>query len=265
MSKVDRLSIGRVKLFKACRRAYELRYIYNLVPVEKAEALETGLTYHSKLEELYKTGEVDTSDFSKESAMALAYKKYIYPKFKVKSVEDWFTYLLPNGAKLIGRTDGITESGELVEHKTCSAEIGEDYEYGLQWDEQIPAYMLATGARRVWYTVCRKPTIKQKKCESDEEFFFRMVAWYEEDTDSKIKLLKIERTEKEIAEFLLDLRKTIHDMESCTHFYKNCAHCQKWGRRCEYSSICLHYDPSQEYIEFKKREDVTNGIGYEGV
>lgn len=252
---MNKVSISRVKLFKACRRAYELKYIYGLEPVEKAEPLETGYSYHAKLEELYKTGEIDTSDLSKESAMALAYRKYIYPRFRVKSAEDWFEYSLPNGDKLVGRTDAITETGELVEHKTCSGEINEEYEYNLQWDEQIPAYMLATGARRVWYTVCRKPTIRQKKDETEEEFFNRMVAWYDEDTNSKIRVLRIECTEQEIAEFLLELRKTIYDIDHCTHFYKNCSHCMKWGRRCEYSSICLHYDPNENYIEFKKREE----------
>ena len=248
------VSISRVKLFKACRRAYELKYIYGLEPVQKAVSLETGLTYHKKIELLYKGEDIDSSDLSRESAMALAYKKYVYPRFRMQSVEDWFEYKLPNGDKLIGRTDGITANGELVEHKTTSSEITEDYEYGLQWDEQIPAYMLATNTRRVWYTVCRKPTIRQKKDESDQEFFDRMVAWYDEDTESKIRLLRLECTDDEINEFSIELRKMIYEMDHCDHFYKNCSYCTKWGRRCEYSSICLHYDPNQEYIEFKKKE-----------
>lgn len=248
------VSISRVNLFKACRRAYQLKYIYNLEPVERAESLETGATYHSKIEELYKTGALDVSDLSKESAMATAYQKYIYPKFRVKSVEDWVEYMLPNGDKLIGRVDGITESGALVEHKTTSAEIGEDYEYGLQWDEQILAYMLATGARKMWYTVCRKPSIRQRMNETDEEFFNRMVAWYDDNTESKIKLMQIERTAKEVNDFALELRKMIYDIDHCDHYYRNCYHCNKWGRRCEYSSICLHYDPNQEYVEFRRRE-----------
>lgn len=248
------VTISRVKLFKACRKAYEFKYIYNLEPIKRAEALDTGLTYHAKLEELYERGAFDASDHSKESAMAMAYMKYIYPHFKVRSVEDWFSYQLPNGDTLMGRTDGITEDGQLVEHKTCSGEIGEDYEYNLLWDEQLLGYMLATGARKVWYTVCRKPTIRQKKSETDEEFFRRMIEWYDEDTDSKIRLLQLERTDEEVNEFSVDLRKMIYEMDHCKNYYRNCAHCNKWGRRCEYSSICLNYDPEQEYIEFQKKE-----------
>ena len=35
-------------------------------------------------------------------------------------------------------------------------------------------------------------------------------------------------------------------------FYRNTCHCNSWGRRCEYSSICLHYDPNLEYIDYVK-------------
>ena len=131
--------------------------------------------------------------------------------------------------------DGIAEDGRLVEHKTTSSEIGDDYEYMLQWDEQLLAYMLMTGKREMYYTVCKKPTIRQKKNETEEEFMQRCVEWYDEDTDSKIRLMLISRTDEEVAEF-----------------NKNPSYCKHWGRMCDYASVCLHYDPKQEYIEFEK-------------
>lgn len=254
---IDYLSISRIKLFKACRRAYELKYKEGLIPVETATALQTGTNYHEKLEQLYRDGDFDASDFSKESAMATAYKKYIYPKFKVKAVEEWCRYE-DGDTPLIGRVDGVTEDGDLVEHKTTSLDPLE-YEFNLQWDEQLLAYMLMTGARKVWYTVCRKPTIRQKKNESEEEFFNRMVEWYDEDTDSKIKLIAVERTDADIARFVEEY-KNIRDDISLAYryndFYRNTCHCNSWGRRCEYSSVCLNYDPNQNYVEFTKKEEV---------
>ena len=252
-----KISISGLKLFKACRRAYELKYIEGLTPVTTAPALAVGSSYHEKIEELYKTGDVDVSDLSKESAMALAYRKYVYPNFTVKAAEEWFEKPLLTGNCLIGRIDGIAEDGCIVEHKTTSGEITEEYEFNLQWDEQILAYMLATGSRKVWYTVCRKPTIKQKKGESEEEFFDRMVAWYDEDTESKIRVLEIERTDDEIAEFERELCRMTEEIDhtrASQNYYRNTAHCTCWGRRCEYSSVCLHYDPEQEYVEFSRRE-----------
>lgn len=249
-----RISISGLKLFKACRRAYELKYIEGLYPVSTAPALATGASYHERIESLYKTGEVDTSDLSKEAAMAVAYQKYIYPQFAVKSVEKWFEYGLMTGDVLIGRVDGVTYFGDVVEHKTTSGEITEEYEFNLQWDEQILAYMLVTGSRKVWYTVCRKPTIRQKKGESEEEFFERMVAWYDEDTDSKLRVLEIERTDDEVDEFERDLCLMCQEIEDTHNYYRNTCNCTTWGRRCEYAPVCLHYDSEQEYVEFERRE-----------
>lgn len=252
---MTRLSISRIKLFKACRRAYELKYIEGLEPVEKAESLQTGLSYHEKLELLYRQEYFDVTDYSKESAMAMAYKTYIYPKFKVRACEEWQTYKLVTGDILVGRVDGIAEDGRLVEHKTTSAEITEEYEYNLQWDEQMLCYMLMTGAREIYYTVCRKPTIRKKKGETDEEFFKRMVEWYDEDTDSKIRLLLISRTEEEVEDFADAVEKMAVEMNGTDHYYRNTAYCRQWGRMCEYAPICLHYNPEQEYVEFMRTRE----------
>lgn len=246
---MTRLSISRIKLFKACRRAYELKYIEGIEPVQKADALVTGTNYHEYIENLYNGNSDFGEDYSKEAAMALAYKMYIYPNLKLKEVEKWVEYPELN---LIGRVDGITEDGRLVEHKTTSMEITEEYEYNLQWDEQILAYMLMTGARDMVYTVCRKPTIRQKKNESDDEFFERMVSWYAVDTDSKIKVMHIHRTDEEVEQFRKDLGQIAKEIDKTGCFYRNTQHCFRWGRQCEYAPICLNYDPNVAYVGFVK-------------
>lgn len=249
-------SISKIKCFKSCRREYELKYVEGLEPVVKSEALETGSNYHELLETLNNTGVLERG-LTKEHAMAAAYFDHIYQKFDVEEAEKFVEYQLNDNDKLIGYVDGIASDGCIVEHKTTSAEITEAYEYTLQWDEQILAYMLCTGTRAVWYTVIRKPTIRQKKGETDEEFFDRMYHWYDEDTDSKIRLLYITRTDEEVAEFERQLRFMFAEMERCEDiggFYRNPAYCQHWGRMCDYAPICLNYNPDEEYIEFQKRE-----------
>ena len=254
-----KLSVSKIKLFKACRKAYEFKYVYNLEPVQKADALVIGSNYHKKLEQLYKTGDFDC-DFSKESAMAMAYKKYIYPKFSVDEVEGWLSFPLSDGNDMIGRFDGLSTDGKLVEHKTTSLSPME-YEFNLQWDEQILAYMLMSGTREVYYTICVKPTIRQKKTESDEEFFERMIAWYDEDTDEKIKLIEISRTDEEITKYAEELEAMSFEMnrtEKLGEYYRNTSHCKCWGRDCEYRSICLNYNPDEEYIEFERRKEIAD-------
>lgn len=255
-----RISASRIKAFKSCRRLYELKYVEHLIPVEKPQALEIGSNYHKLLEFINKGGHLANNpdyaeDFSKEVAMARAYEHYIYPHFVVSDVEKWIEKALDDEVKIVGKVDGIAGDGHIVEHKTCSSEITEQYEYNLLWDEQILMYMYLTGSRKVWYTVCRKPTIRQKKDESDKEFFYRMLDWYDTDTDSKIRLLEIERTDEEVNAFEEELMLIINEMLNSKHYYRNTCQCNMYGRRCEYSSVCLHYDPNQMYIEFMKGEE----------
>lgn len=254
-----KISVSSLKQFKQCRRAYELKYVHGLEPVHVAEALEVGKSYHALIEGLYNVGCLPPAydDWSKELAMAEAYKKYIYPKFHLTAVEEWFSYQLSEDDVLVGRIDGYADDDCLVEHKTTGAEITEEYEYGLQWDEQILAYMLATGTRKMYYTIVRKPNIRQKASETEDEFFERMCKWYDIDTDSKIRLLEITRTDEEVEKFRQELLEMCRELKDCyknKRFYKNTCACKAYGRRCEYSSVCFYYDPQQEYVEFVKNE-----------
>lgn len=248
-----RASISQIKMFKACRRAWDFRYREGLYPVQEADALETGHSYHAYLEAM-ENGESIDVDYSKACAMAKAYEKYIMPQIDVVVAE--VEYEKQIGAHILhGFVDGIALDGSIVEHKTTSRDIAEggEYEYNLLWDEQVLAYMSLTGQRKVYYTVCKKPTIRIKKDESEEEFYNRMLAWYDEDTNNKIRLFVVERTDAEVRQFEQDFERICAQMQEA-EIYRNTCHCMQYGRRCEYASICLNYDPSQEYINFIKKE-----------
>lgn len=247
-----KLSITQIKSFKACRRAWQLRYKEGLRPVQTAEALELGKSYHELLEALEKGEEPDYSVFDKPHAMAKAYEKYILPQFKVVAAEQELEKEL-GGHTLHGFVDGLSDDGHIVEHKTTSMDIAEggEYEYNLLWDEQVLAYMSLSGLRKVHYTVCKKPTIRLKKDETEEEFYNRMISWYDDDTENKIRVFTVERTDEEVSQWEQDFVAIADEMERGV-IYKNTCHCVQYGRRCEYASVCLHYDPEQQYIEFVK-------------
>ena len=248
-------SISRIDCFKACRRMYFFKYVEGLMPVKTPEALETGRDYHSRVEKL-SLGLEPEKDFSKEAAMAEAYRKFILPKLSVKKTEQVYAKEIGRHT-LIGVVDGIDYNGIVVEHKSTSADIESgEYEYNLQWDDQVLAYMSLTGSRQIHYTVCKKPTIRQSKNETLEEFYQRMVSWYDE---SKIQLLEVYRTDEEVEQFERDFVAICDEMEKAEYLYRNNKHCNAWGRRCEYSGICLNYDPEQDYVDFIKRERSTNG------
>lgn len=260
-----KLSASKIKCYKSCKRAYFFKYIEELVPIQDAEPLVAGKTYHSMIENLYKTGgvEVDVENNPKISAMAKAYEKYIYPKFSVVETEKEFEFNFSEDISLVGRFDGVAEDGLIVEHKTTSADVDDEYVYNLQWDEQILTYMLVSGRNEMYYTVCKKPTIRQKQNETAEEYYERCCAWYAEDTDKKIRVIKVTRNEKEVNTYKTALKYIAKDMQKDEKykkpkeytFYRNCSNCTAYGRKCEYASICLDYDPKLEYVEFKKKEE----------
>ena len=255
------ISSSKVKVYKACKRLYFFKYVENLEYIQTIQTLEDGKTYHSKIEQLYNEGNFEIDEENpKVSAMACAYQKYIYPQFKVSRAEEWLEMKLTPTHTLVGRFDGIAEDGCVVEHKTTSADVDDEYIYNLQWDEQVLNYMLASGKNKIYYTVCKKPTIRQKQNENAEEFLNRCIAWYDEDTDKKIRVISVERNKKEIAEQKEALKAIARDIVTTEKkgekaFYRNQSHCTCYGRRCEFASICLDYDPKLQYVEFKKKED----------
>lgn len=264
-----RISASKVKCYKACKRAYYFRYVEELVPVETAQPLIDGSNYHAMIEQLYTNGwfEADVENNPKVAAMAMAYEKYVYPQFKMKVAEEWFEYKLTDAVQLVGRFDGIAEDGLVVEHKTTSADVDDEYVYNLQWDEQILTYMLASGKNEMYYTVCKKPTIRQKQSETAEQYYERCCAWYAEETDKKIRVIKVTRSEQEVASHKAALKYIVGCMEDDEAlskgeyfkdeliYYRNCSQCTAYGRKCEFASICLDYDPKLEYVEFKKKEE----------
>ena len=167
----------------------------------------------------------------------------------------------------MGRFDGIAEDGLIVEHKTTSADVDDEYVYNLQWDEQILTYMLASGKNEMYYTVCKKPTIRQKQNETSEQYYQRCCEWYGEETDKKIRVIKVTRSEQEVASHKTALKYIAGCMEDDENlskgeyfkdefiYYRNCSQCTAYGRKCEFASICLDYDPKLEYVEFKKKEE----------
>lgn len=251
-----KLSNSAIQAFKSCRRAYELRYVEGLFPSTTADALERGRGYHGRVESILKN-ETFEMDNPKLDAMAIAFMTHVLPVLDeagVENVEEWFEKPLENGNVIVGRCDAKLSDGRIVEHKTTSGSIDEAYIAGLQNDEQILTYMWAYGVNDIVYTVCKVPTIRQKRDETDEEFYLRCCAWYTEDTESKIAIIEVHRSKEEIEEFEKELNGIAHEIENAKLFYRVPANCMKWGRPCEYMPVCRNYDPKLEYIGFERRK-----------
>lgn len=266
-----KISASLVRTYKTCKRKYELKYLENLEPIVKSQSLQDGTDYHSMIEDFYNGKGLGYEEGMnpKICAMAMAYFKYLWQLNEelkeVEYVEKWFEYPLTKKHYVIGRNDALAKNDIPVEHKTVSCDIDDEYIYSLQWDEQILTYMLANSINEMYYTVIKKPTIRQRQNESDAEFFNRCLEWYDENTEKKVRLIKVTRSFVEIEEHRKDLIVMANEIENCKHFYRNPSACTCFNRRCEYSQVCLNYNPSLEYVDYEKKERFSKEIKENGL
>lgn len=233
-----------------------MKYIEEVYPLTTADALVRGRDYHSRLEDMLKADEWIPAEEGnpKVEAMVWAFWKVVKPNLgPVKAVEEWFEKPLTNGNTIIGRCDGILQDGRIVEHKTTSGYLDEAYIAGLQNDEQILTYMWAYGVTDIVYTVCKVPTLKQRTWEPDEVFNQRCCEWFQENTEQKIGVIDVHRSKEEITEFGEELMQISSEIANAKLFYRVPSNCMKWGRLCEYASICRNYDPKMNYVGFERR------------
>jgi hypothetical protein len=229
------LSTSKISLFKTCRKKYWFKYIAG-IEFEKSQALIDGTNYHESVGKILKGEPVE------HTPLSYAFKKFISIP-PVKQVEKSFNIRIAHGVYLKGFIDAICEDGTPVEHKTTKNKIDEKYIYFLNWDEQVSTYLAAMSLMyrkpftKIIYTVCQKPTIRQRMNETTEEYNKRCFDWYDE---TKAKSFTVVRTAIELDSWLEEMIFLAKEMKRCKTFYRNPNACKFMG--CEYQSICLdHY------------------------
>jgi hypothetical protein len=237
-----------------------------LKPKVEPEAFAIGSSYHKNVEEILKGNQTQDADIP--GVMAYQFKNRIMPLLpKVVAVEQEFNVVIGRGKRLVGKIDAICEDGTPIEHKTTSDTIDEKYIYRLNWDDQVPNYLLALSLQRktivnkVIYTVVKKPTIRLKQNETPEEYLERCKLWYEDDTEHKVATFPVTRSKDELAARQAEIIALSKEMKSCKNFYRNPSHCSIMG--CPYASICLSYTPETGAIDFVKKERQHEELGEE--
>lgn len=246
------LTASMVKCFKQCPRRYELEYVYDLKPRTPASYLSLGTEYHAKVEAILK-GE-EWSEDGVAGAMANAFNAYIpWPQWDIEGVEMEFKVPIAPGVCIKGKMDAELTDGTPVEHKTFGGGDWDRYVNHLAWDDQVSLYLLAQDSRRVIYTVCKKPTIRPKKDETQEQYEERCWHWYDPDEGGadKMRVFEVTRTRddlKAFAEELLSLARVIKR----GFFYRNPQACALVA--CPFESICLSYRGEIVPVNFEKKE-----------
>ena len=133
----------------------------------------------------------------------------------------------------------------LLEMKTTSR-LDADYLRRLALDPQISAYCLAASAkygvpgREVVYRVVRKPSIRQRKNESPEEFADRVSADYLERPEFYFAEEIVTRTDAQLERWhheMWESHRRVMRLENGGMSVRNTQHCLDFGR-CDYFDLC---------------------------
>ncbi len=206
------LTYSALNTFRNCPRKYKNRYLDNLRPRERAEALSFGSAIHTAIELWYRSSEaesrlrdvlayiddafenrvVDSNQMVQwhlATAMIRGYaERYATEEFEVVEVEKEFVGEIRNPDtgrqsqtfRIAGKVDGIVRCHDglyLLEHKTAS-NVDASYLDKLWTDTQIALYCyylreLGYPIVGVIYNVLLKSRLKQGKGETQEEYELR--------------------------------------------------------------------------------------------
>ena len=281
------LTNSTISQFKNCRKAFYYRNIEQLVPRHESESRGIGSAVHKGIE----TGSVDEAlalfddifPSDQEEANKLETNKAIVRAMLEGYFElygrEWPGELTPelqfevpiiNPATkaqsrsflLSGKVDGLLqENGKhwLVEYKTAGA-VDKSYVEKLMLDQQLTTYIYGLQRQEgikisgVIYRILRKPSIRQTKKETLEQYIERLFQDYKDRPEFYFYEEKLYRSQEDLDEFEHELWDITQDLLKCRKdglWYKNTSRCKDWGR-CEYIPLCAKQPDAMDL--FKTRE-----------
>ena len=289
MPKQELVTQTELVTFAKCEKRWENRYVKWLTPFIEHAALRMGSAFHAGLDERSVDGAVaylekdnptwdmweeDSSKKQKGIVSAMVAAALEWEHWPTKS-EVQFSIPLPDPStgnpskrhRLSGVWDGVWEGdhpdypGEIVlgEWKTAAV-VNNDYMQRLEIDFQVSAYMWSASqiygkpVRKMVYRIAKKPTIRQRKDESVDEYVLRVAADYVERPEHYMFETLVTRTSEQLDEW--------HEQAWATHkrmlqikrsdvpAIKNTQSCIGRGR-CPFIELCCG---AVEETAFRKLE-----------
>lgn len=282
----DHLSHSSIGTLLACLRKYELQRVDRLEPIARREGLDLGRAFQRGIElrdpvagaaslrdgrQSFDQAEEDKlriQEVTVESAVALYLNRYGQPQDEVREFEYRVRLRSPWTGRpsqtfdLLGYADGLIEAPgwlELIENKFLS-KLDPVTIKRLPLDRQIALASYgcwrATGkeVRVVHYRLTRRPSIRQRKNESVDEFCERLAADYRERPDFYLEEQTIFRSSDDLLRIeaeLWDWAEQLRQAKRRGFYARNTGHCGEWGG-CEFLPICTG-DPDAMAL-YRERE-----------
>lgn len=285
------LTFSRIKARKNCPMAEHIRYDLELVPRNKKKSLGLGSAVHLGLETedidkavgyfdgVFPDSQEEANELETQRATVRAMLTGYFNRFGKWSegttrelsfdipIRNPKTGAASRSFRLQGKIDAITViDGKLwlVEYKTAS-QVNKGYFDRVSLDEQITLYLYAyketfgVKPEGVIYRVLKKPSIRQTKKESIEQFCNRLEKDYVDRPDFYFFEQKYYRSENDLKQFEKDLwaftQQYLYEKRNDINC-KNASRCLDFGQ-CEYMPICLgEADMELDYVKKEKHEEL---------
>lgn len=273
--------------FKNCRKAFYYRNVLQLVSRFESDARGIGSAIHKGLEtgsveealalfdNIFPSDQEETNKLETNKAIVQAMLEGYFELYGSgfegeMQQEKQFEIDIINpktGAKsktfrLAGKVDGLLkQDGKywLVEYKTASA-VDKSYIDKLMLDQQLTTYIYALQKQEnikiagVIYRILRKPSIRQTKKETINQFIDRLIQDYKDRPEFYYYEERLYRSQEDLNEFEAELWDITQDLLKCRNeglWYKNTGRCKDWGK-CEYIPLCACMPDAMDL--FKTRE-----------
>ena len=287
-----KLTNSNMSMLKNCPKMFEYRIIDRLTPRYQGEARGIGTAFHKGVE----TGSVadalatfegifpnsqdeqDALDIKLATVQAMV-EGYFNAFTQHKSIEQEIEFELPiinpktkrpsKSFKLAGIVDGLVKiDGKywLLELKTAG-QINSTYIDKLIIDSQITTYFYALQSLKnitlsgVIYRIAKKPSIRQKKTETVQQYTDRLIQDYKDRPEFYYFEEKLYRNNDDMELFEKELWMFTQYLLQCNReglWYRNTSRCTDWGK-CDYLPLCTSQPDAMDLYEVKKPNEELEG------
>ncbi|WP_054948953.1 PD-(D/E)XK nuclease family protein [Numidum massiliense] len=280
------LTHTRLQTRKNCPKADYWRNIRGLSPLKRKQSLSIGGAFHKGMETRSVQQAIDylmRTSFasSPEEVTEVETAKVIVEAMVSGALEQW--KILGDGRaeikfeipiinprtghssrkfRLAGKSDELVQledgSWWVIEYKTAG-QIGQAYVDRLDLDSQITTYIY--GLQRefditidgVFYRVARKPSIRQTKKETLEQYRQRLIADYQNRPEFYFHEFQLYRSQEDLQAFEDELwgftQEYLFAKRSGIH-YKNTSRCTEFGG-CPYMPLCRGVEGAENLFRYE--------------
>jgi len=220
-----------------CNRAWKYAYIDRKVSTNLSFELKYGLRFHSLKEGAEPDVDLGVKWNKIIEEHEFAHRQYWSAHSKLKvidtevEIDDWFR----------GYIDAVVvdDRGDrwLLEYKTTGSQLDVGSSYWSYHRLQTAMYASAFDCRGVIVDVSRRPTIRQRKNESDIAYIQRCSDWFYDNRDT-VFARKTYHDDPELVLECKHIDEQIAAAKSKNQFPRNSKACYKGRNQCEYYDVC---------------------------